>query len=89
MVGRRDVIKWGWDLSGMGAALDIVRDCKKPEDFESLHDNEHYVEAFEKNVENKLFEKYTGKKAADLAEAALKAMDKDADGYLDRRPGSH
>ena len=62
--------------------MDIVRYCKKPSDFENLLDNEHYVKAFDMNVENKLFEKYTGKKAADLAEAALKAIDKDAEAYL-------
>ena len=45
MAGRPDVIKRGWDLSGMGAALDIVRYCKKPSDFENLLDNEHYVKA--------------------------------------------
>ena len=57
-------IKRGWDLSGMGEAFDISQG-------DSPRESPEFQEALALNANGKLFEKFTDKKNADLAEATM------------------
>ena len=65
MVERPSVIKRGWDESGMGKAMLLANtQWAECEEFES---------ACKLEAEGQLFEKFTAKKKAELAEALLSA----------------